>query len=129
MALLSGNVAKVSIGANQVLQMQKWTLNTGPNLQDSASFGDTWEEKSKALLKWSGSLGGQALAHGDDTTGQDLLTAAALAGTTVALRLYEDSSKYWSGNAFIEMSAEADESSATQPRSFNFTGTGALSYT
>jgi hypothetical protein len=129
MALLAGNVASVKIGANTVLQVQKWSLSFGPNLQDTASFGDTWDEKSKALLKWSGSFAAQALTFADDTTGQDALNAAALAGTTVALRLYESSTKYWSGNAFIELSADADESSATQGRSYTFTGTGALAYT
>jgi len=129
MAILSGNVGAVKLSTNQVAQIQKWSLSVGPNLQDTASFGDTWEEKSPALLKWSGSFTGQALAFGDDTNGQDALRTAALAGSTVSLRLYESSTKYYSGTAYIELALEADESSATQGRTYTFTGTGALSYT
>jgi hypothetical protein len=129
MALLAGNVGAVKLSTNTVAQIQKWTLSFGPNLQDTAAFGDAWEEKSKALLKWSGSFSGQALAFGDDTNGQDALAGAALAGTTVALRLYESSTKYYSGNAFVEFSGDADESSASQGRTYTFTGTGTLSYT
>ncbi len=129
MALLTGNAASFKIGANTVLQMGKWSLNFGPNLQDTASFGDTWEEKSPALRKWSGSVSGQALAFGDDTTGQDALAAAALAGTTVSGRFYESATKYYSGTCYVELAASADESSASQERTYTITGTGALSYT
>jgi hypothetical protein len=129
MPLLSGNVASVNISTNQVLQVQKWTLSVGPNLQDSASFGDLWEEKSPALRKWSGSFAAQAMTFADDTTGQDALSIAALAGTSVSLRLYERPAKYYSGTAYIELAADAEESSATQGRTYTFTGSGALSYT
>lgn len=129
MFLIAGNVGSVKIAAATVLQIQKWSLSLGPNLQDSASFGDVWEEKSPALRKWSGSFAGQGLTFADDSTGQDALRTAALNGTTVALKLYEDGTKYYSGNAYIELAAEADESSATQGRTYTFTGTGALAYT
>lgn len=129
MSLLAGNVASVKIGANQVVQVQKWSLSVGPDLQDTASFGDLWEEKSPALRKWSGSFAAQAMTFADDSTGQDALSIAALAGTSVALRLYESAAKYYSGTAFIEMAADAEESSATQTRTYTFTGSGALSYT
>lgn len=128
MALLAGNVASFKLSTALVVQMQKWSLNFGPNLQDTASFGDTWEEKSKALKKWSGTVSGQAVAFGDDTTGQDALRTAAINGTTVTARFYEDATKYWEGTAYIELAASADESSATQERTYTVTGTGALTY-
>jgi len=39
------------LSPSQVAQAFKWTLTFGPNLIDSHTFGDTWEEKTAALKK------------------------------------------------------------------------------
>lgn len=127
MAKLTGSAGNVKISTNAVAEMTKWSLSYGPNLQDGAAFGDSWEEKDAGIRKWSGSFSGYAVDT--DTNGQDALRTAALNGTSVSLRLYTGAATYYSGTAFIEISHEADESSATQAVSYSFTGSGALSYT
>jgi predicted secreted protein len=125
MALKSGNAGAVKISTNTVLEIDKWTANFGFNFEDTASFGDTWEEKAPNLGKWSGSFSGRY--DPADTNGHVALRTAALAGTTVALRLYEDATKYYSGTAFIE--AAYDVSVTDQEKvTYTFTGTGAPSY-
>lgn len=125
MALKSGNLGAVKLSTNTVLEIDKWTLNTGPNLEDTASFGDTWEEKAANLLKWSGSFSGRY--DPTDTNGHNALRTAALGGTTVSLRLYEDATKYFAGTAFIEVAYDVSVTDQEKV-SYTFTGTGALTY-
>lgn len=126
MAIKAGKSGSVKIAANTVAEIDEWTLTVGPNLVDSAAFGDSWEEKTATLLKWSGSFKGRFDIT--DTNGHAALQTAALGGTTVALRLYEDGSKYYSGTAYIEMSNSSTVGGLVEA-SYTFTGTGALSYT
>ncbi len=43
--------------ASQLAQCQKWSLNTGPNLQDVSVFGSAWEQKEAVLQKASITVG------------------------------------------------------------------------
>jgi len=126
MAVHVGNLGSVKIAANTVAEIDKWSLSFGPNMVASESFGDTWEEKTATIMKWSGSFSGRF--DNSDTNGAVALRTAALNGTTVALRLYTTASTYYSGTAFIEITKEAEEAGLIT-FSASFTGSGALSYT
>jgi len=126
MAVHVGNLGSVKIATDTVLEIDKWSLSFGPNTVASESFGDTWEEKTATIRKWSGTFSGRF--DNADTTGAVALRTAALNGTSVALRLYTTGSTYYSGTAFIEISKDAEEIGLIT-YSVSFTGTGALSYT
>lgn len=126
MAVITGTSGNVKISTNAVAEIDSFSLTVGPNLTDTASFGDSWEEKTATLKRASGSFSGRL--DNTDTNGLVALRTAAMNGTTVALRLYEDSDSYFSGNAFIELTASA-EVNGTVNVSCNFTGTGTWSYT
>jgi predicted secreted protein len=126
MAVLTGYSGIVKLSTNTVAEIQKWSLSTGKNMADTASFGDSWEEKSPTLGKWSGSFSGSL--DNTDTNGHIALRTAALNGTTVSLRLHEDATHYYSGTAYIEMALDAEVTNIVQAN-YTFTGTGALSYT
>lgn len=126
MPVLVGNAGSVKLAADTVAEIDKWSLNFGPNLVASESFGDSWEEKTATIRKWSGTFSGRF--DNTDTNGAVALRAAALNGTTVALRLYTTGSTYYSGTAFIEVSKDVEETGLVT-FSCSFTGSGALSYT
>jgi len=92
MAAESGINGSVVLGANSILNISEWSIDIKNNIQDSTAFGDTWEQKLPGLKGATGNLKG--LLNVGDTTGQALLKAAVLAGTTVALILYNNANHY-----------------------------------
>jgi hypothetical protein len=126
MAVLPGQAGSVKIATVLVAELDTWSLSFGPNLAETASFGDSWEEKTKTIMRFSGSASGRF--DDTDTNGALILNTAALTGIVAALRLYVDDTNYWSGNAFIEMNPSASVSGMVD-LSFTFTGTGALTWT
>lgn len=126
MAIKAGKGGAFKLSTNTVAEIDQWTLNFGPNLVGSAAFGDDWEENTKTLLKWSGTAKGRFDIS--DTNGWAALQNAALGGTTVSARFYEDGSKYYSGTCYVEI-AHSQEVNNLVEASLNLTGSGALSYT
>ena len=127
MAVLSGQAGNIKISTTAVAEMDNWTLNFGPNLVNSHSFADSWEEKTKSINRWSGTCTGRF--DDTDTNGAIALNTDALNGDTVAaLRFYVDGTNYWSGTAYVEFSPSANVDGLVEG-SFTFTGTGALTYT
>lgn len=126
MAVKTGKSGAVKLSTNTVLEIDSWTLNAGPNLADSAAFGDDWEEKTATLRKWTATAKGRFDIT--DTNGHAALVTAITGGSTVSLRLYEDGTKYWSGTAYVE-GQFGQEVNGLVEVTYNFTGTGALSYT
>lgn len=126
MAVLAGNAGKVQVGSSTVAEIDQWSLNIDRNLTNTQSFGDTWEESTATLGKFSGTFQGRY--DNTDTNGHIALQNAALAGTTVSVKLYVDATHYFSGSVFLTMNPKADESGVVEA-SYSFTGTGALTYT
>lgn len=126
MAVVVGNLGAVKIAADTVMEIDQFSLTYGGNMESTESFGDTWEKKTPTLGRWNGSFAGRL--DPADTTGHTALRTAALNRTSVALRLYENATKYYSGTAFIEPTVTNEERGVLKV-SYNFTGSGALSYT
>ena len=126
MSVLAGKSGKVNIGSNQVAEISNWNLDFGPDMVETQSFGDSWKERTATLRDWSGSFKGKY--DNTDTNGHLALQSAALNGTTVSLKLYEDGTHYYSGTVFVKMAVNADVG-GVEEASYTFTGSGALSYT
>jgi len=126
MAVLAGQAGKVTIVGDSVLEMDSWTLNFGPNLVKSHSFGDSWEESTKTIKRWSATCTGRF--DDTDTNGALALGTDALNGDMVTdIRFYVDGTNYWAGNAFVEFSPSASVEGLVE-LSVTFTGTGALTW-
>jgi predicted secreted protein len=125
MAILAGNAGSLKLGANTVLEIKNWKVDPKSDLKDSTSFGDTWKEQVLALKSWTASAEGSYDIT--DTNGQLALHTAALAGTSVTPKFYVDSTHYYSGTAFVNISISAPVDDIVKV-SYSFEGSGALSY-
>jgi hypothetical protein len=125
MAIKVGNLASLKIGANTVAELDSWQLDYGRALEKTHAFGDTWEESTSTIGSFTAT--GSGRYDPSDTNGHVALQTAALAGTTVACRFYEDATKYYSGSAYVQVSITFTENGVGTV-SYSFTGTGALTY-
>lgn len=126
---LHGKDGSVKVGGSAVALVDSWDLTLDVADLDVTSIGDTWQslQAGGGLKKASGSI---KVKHSmDDTTGQDTLLSNAIAGSAVALSLYESgTSSYWSGTAMVHPVINvvtSDKQSAT----YSFTSTGAWTHT
>ncbi|MCG3777581.1 MAG: hypothetical protein JW388_0275 [Nitrospira sp.] len=125
MAIKAGSAGSFRIGSVVVLEMDAWSLDFGPDLEETHAFGDAWKESTPTMLSFSGSASGRY--DPADSTGHIALVNAAMNGTSVAGRFYEDGTKYYSGSAFVKTAITAPTGGVITA-SYTFTGTGALSY-
>lgn len=125
MAANSGVLGKATIGATTILNISEWSLDIKHNVQDITSFTDTWEKKTSGLKGATGSLKGQF--NPGDSTGQALLQAACLNGTTIALKLYSDTDYYTIGSAYIEGLKVSNKVDGVCEAEFSFVVDGAVS--
>lgn len=93
MAIISGIDGKVVVGVATILDIEEWIMDVKHNLRTYVVYGQAWEQKLKGVRGAKGSIRG--FYNSADTTGQIALQSAALNGTTVALKLYYDSSNYY----------------------------------
>lgn len=126
MAALAGTGGSVKIGTNTVAEIGEWSVDIGLDSYDVSAFGDAWKRFISGLKGWTGSAGGRL--DMTDTNGQVAIQNAILNGTTVTLRLYVDSTKYYSGTAYITQASYSASVGGTVDASFSFTGTGSLTY-
>jgi len=126
MAALAGKAGKVILTAATIVNVNSWSVDISIDLADITSLGDSWKEQLPTLKEWSGTIE----CHFDpaDTTGQNALRTAALAGTQVALQFYVDGTYYYSGNAYIASQGVETPVDDKVSISFEFTGDGALTY-
>jgi predicted secreted protein len=124
---LAGYAGSAKSGANAI-NITGWTLDISVDMLESHSMGDAWKEFIAGLKEWSGSLEGD-YAVPSDTNGQAAVQTAFFAGNTVSLSLYVDATHYYSGTALISsmsVGAQVDDKISI---SFDFQGSGALTYT
>lgn len=126
MATLAGNAGAFKIGTNTVAELDQWSLDISPGLEETQAFGDTWKERTLTLKDFSGSASGRLDIS--DTNGHVALQTAFLAGTVVACRFYVNGTNYYSGNAFVQPSINTPENGLVTV-SYTLTGSGALTYT
>jgi len=125
---LQGMVGKIVIGAADVASIKNWKLNASKAMIDTSAFGGTWETKITGLGAWTANSEGQWAAD-TDTNGQTSLQTAFLAGTSITLKLYVSAAHYYSGTAYISKMDTSDAVDGIVTVTFEFTGSGAVTYT
>lgn len=124
---IAGKSGKLNISANVVSNISNWSLDLGLDTLDITALGDEWKKFIAGLKEWSASAEGSYSIH-TDTDGQTALQNAYLNGTEVELRLFVNATNYYSGNAFISSLSVEDPVDDKVSVSFEFQGTGALTY-
>ena len=125
---IAGKSGKLGIGANTVVDISSWSMELGVDALDVTALGDDWKKFLAGLKEWSASAEGFYSVH-TDTLGQKALQDAYLNSTEVSLRLFVNPTKFYSGSAFISGLSVEDPVDDTVSISFEFQGTGALTYT
>lgn len=127
MAEIAGREGKVNLGATTVLSIDDWNLTIDIDMLQSADFGDTWKEALVGLRSASGSFSGRF--DPADTTGHVALQTEALSGTSwVSLRLYVNSTNYYSGTALLTSFAPKASVDGKVDVTYSFLITGAVTY-
>lgn len=124
---IAGKSGKLGLGANTVVDVSSWSLELGADTLDVTALGDDWKKFIAGLKEWSASAEGFYSVH-TDATGQKALQDAYLNSTEVSLKLFVNASNYYSGSAYISGMSVEDPVDDTVSISFEFQGTGALSY-
>lgn len=128
---IAGKSGKVTIGdsttAATVVGIKNWSLELSLETLETTALGDDWKNYITGLKEWTASSEGDYEIH-TDTAGQQALQDAYLDGTTVSLKLYIDSTHYYSGTAFISSLSVEDPVDDVVSVSIEFTGTGALTF-
>lgn len=125
---IAGKNGKVIIGdsgSTKVVGIKSWSLELSLDTLETTALGDDWKKYIAGLKEWSSS------SEGDyevtiDTTGQEALQTAFLNGTTVTVKLYVDSSNYYTGTAYISSLSIEDPVDDVVNISIEFTGNGVL---
>jgi predicted secreted protein len=129
MAAIAGKGGSCKVGAapSTVTLVKSWSLDTTMNTADTTSLGSAAKTGIATVYEWSGSI--ECSFDMTDTNGQLALQTAFLAGTIIAWQGLVDATKYYGGNIIITgMPVSVTVDDAVQV-SFNFQGTGALTYT
>jgi predicted secreted protein len=127
MAIKTGSEGKLALGANQVANIKDWKLNTGFTKVEYTNLGEDWDQNQPTTGNFKATASGQFEVD-TDTNGQTAIQTAYLAKTSVALRLYVDATQYYSGTAFISKLDVENTAKGIVTISFEFTGTGALTF-
>ena len=143
MSLLKGNgkiVINSSTTAVVIADMADWSLDLSRAVQDAGTFDDgEWSKSFYNKISWSGSMNGYIASI--DTTGQDVMEAAFLAGTVIQdIRFYLDYSttagdtvEYWAPDTANDSAAgillsswnvKKDQANKISNLTSSFTGTG-----
>jgi predicted secreted protein len=126
---IAGKTGKVIIGSGttKVVGIKSWSLELSLDTLETTSLGDDWKNYIAGLKEWSAS------SEGDyeiltDSTGQELLQEAFLAGTAVVVKLYVDGTNYYTGSAYINSLSIEDPVDDIVNISIEFTGNGTLTF-
>ena len=109
--------------------IDSWTLNGEIGVADITAFGDASRTRANTIRDWNVTCNGTLDQSNDDQLRIHALVTSTSDPGNVALRLYDQSAAYWSGNSrlasFTINSAVADKVNIT----WNFQGNGILSRT
>ncbi len=126
---LAGKGGNVKIGANAVTEIGNWKLDLDLDTKDKTNFGSNgWKESQPTLKGWSGTCEGTWNVAAD-TNGQTAIQTAVLNGTSVSLALYADGTHNYAGTAWIKKLSVEEPVDDLVKFSFDYEGTGALTYT
>lgn len=129
MARYHGKNGKAVIGgSDQINEVQDWSLDINVPLADASAMGNAFTNALPGQYSASAQI--SCSYEPADSDGQEAMVTALLAGTTVALTLYELPSatgvKYWSGNFWVEKVGEKVPVGGRVERTFGLKLEGAL---
>jgi hypothetical protein len=129
MATKIGRAGAVKIGATAVANVDSWDLTFDDKVVDITGLAATTRSSiGVGLPEIKGSVKFTALDNADAAT--ILVKAGLSGGTTVALNLYEDGTKYWAmATAWITNFKVSTSVGGAVTGSFDFTCSGACTYT
>lgn len=127
MATFAGKGGAVKIGANTVAEIDTWDLSINADLNETTKFGDAAKGFLPGVYEWNGTFKGRL--DTTDTNGQAAIQTAILAGTSVALKLFVDTTKNYNGTAFLKTMSPKASVAGTADADFSFQGSGALTFT
>lgn len=126
MTAIAGYAGALKIGANQVLEIDKWDVNIDSDIYDTSSYSNAWKNQIAGLRKWSGTCSGRL--YQGDTTGQAAIQSALIGGTSVSVSFYIDGTHNYSGTAYVKQIQIKSSVTTTVDFSCTFEGTGVISY-
>jgi len=123
MGTQTGKNGQLDIGAETVVQLVSWTLETTSEPIDSSVIGDEWTNSKSSLKSWT--MSGEGFY---DTA--DAGTGALILATEVAVTLYPagntSGEKDYQGQAYVTAYSEAAGHDTMVTNSFTLQGNGAL---
>ncbi len=130
MARYHGKDGKAVVGGtDKVNECSGWTLDVSRPHVDASAIGNDYT--NGLVGQYSADAEISCSYEPADSDGQEAMVTAFLAGTTVALTLYELPSatgvKYWSGNFFVTKVGEKVNVGSKVERNFSLKLEGALS--
>jgi hypothetical protein len=129
MTAIVGKNGKVKQGTNELAYVESWELSISDEALETTGLGATARTYvGRGLPENTGTVTWRALDNSG--TGEAAIRSAALAGTSVALDLYESATKYWKIEAaYITSFSQTVNVDELVSGSFEFTISGAPEYT
>ena len=124
---IAGKNGKLMLAANVVAEISNWSLELGADTHDVTALGEEWKRHIAGLREWSASAEGSFALH-TDSAGQGALQTAFLGGTEVSLLFYVNPANYYAGTAYISGLSVEDPVDDAVSVSFEFQGSGPLSF-
>lgn len=124
---IAGKSGKLEIGTSVISEINNWSLDIGTDTLEVTALGDDWKEFIAGLKEWSASSEG-TFNIPIDNTGQKAVQDAFLNGDMVTVKLYVNTTNYYSGNAYISSLNVEDPVDDAVTISFEFQGTGILMF-
>lgn len=125
MAVHTGSEGLIKIGSDTLGELKSWSLSESAEMIDTTSLSDSAKTFATGTTEWSGS----ADAFWDEG---DTAQTACTVGSEVTLAMYPEGAstgdKYYTGTVKIESIDRESSIDDTVNVSFNFKGTGALSF-
>ena len=127
MAAIAGKGGSVKQGSSVLAFVESWEMSIANEALESTGLGATSRSYvGLGLPTNTGTVNFRALDNSD--TGTVAVRAAALAGTELALDLYESSTKYWDCQVIITDFSQSTSVDGLVAGSFGFTITGTPEY-
>lgn len=127
MAILTSKVGKLKIGDSVLGEVNNASLAVTIDVAETTEIGDTWKTNLSLGKSWTLSA---SLIYNSDNTGQALMRTEFMTGDgeVTALKMYEDGTKYFQGNAIITSFNITKGINAADALSVSFVGDSTLSY-
>ena len=127
MTAIVGYAGAAKLSTNTIALIKSWELPLNNDLADITTFGDAWKDYLPTLNGADPKIEG--FWDMTDTNGQLALQNAYLNSTSVTLRLYVNTSNYYSGTAYIKSLNVKAAVDGVIEFSADLSFSGAISYT